>query len=186
MNRKIKVGLTAFIVLSVAALALLVALRYRSENRVTVTFNENKDIEVKIEKIHYSGNRDGRLEWELKADSATRTRGDGLAAFETVSFVYYTAEGDRITLEAPRGSYDEARGVIDASGGVTVSSSSGYTVRSESMRYSVGSREITSGSRVEIASGTMEVSGIGFLVEVDRGRLRLMKDVEAVIREAAI
>lgn len=186
MNRKVKVSLTVFIVLSIVVLALLVALHYRSENKVTVTISEDKEIEVRIEKIRYSGNRDGRLEWELDADTATRTRTDGLTAFDTVSFVYYTGEGDRITLTAPSGRYDEAGGVIEASGGVTVTSSSGYTVRSESMRYSVGSRELTAGSRVEMSSGTMKVSGVGLLVDVDKGRLRLMRDVEAVITEASI
>lgn len=186
MNRKVKAGLTAFIVLSLVALTLLVVLHYRIRGKVKVTINEERDIEVRIEKVHYSGTKEGRLEWELIAEAATRARQGGIASFETVRFIYHTKEGEKVTLSAPRGTYNEDTGVIDASGGVRIESDRGYTLKSPTMRYTLKSRRMTTDDPVDITSSGMDVKGIGLVVELDRGSLRLNKNIEAVLKEAAI
>lgn len=189
MNRKIRAGLVAFIAISLAALAVLVLFHYRIRGvgNVEVVIDDEGDVGVRIEEIHYSGTRDGRTEWELRADSATRTREGGVTTLEDVSFTYYVPEeDDEITLTAPAGTYDEQRGVIDATGGVTITSRSGYSLRSDTLRYSLTERKITTDAPVDISSRGLEVRGRGLLVEPDKGKMRIFSDIEAVVKGSAL
>lgn len=186
VNRKIKTALFVFIALSLITLAGLVVFHYKLSGPVTVSFEEDGDVSLRVEDIHYSGTKEGRLEWELEAGSATRTRKGTVISFENVSFVYYSSDGESYTLTAPEGTYDEATGVLIATGGVEISSEGGMSLRSPRMRYSTEEKRVTSADRVGITAGGMDVEGTGMVVELDRGRLLLERDVRAVIREGLV
>ncbi len=185
MNRKIRISLSTFIITSIIGLAVLVFIHYKTENTFKVTFDEEKKLEVKIEKIHYSGTKGGRLEWELFADSAKRTKEQDLTVFETLKVIFYAKDGTPYTLNAKEGTFKEAAGEINAIGDVTLDTEKGYTLKADSLKYAVKSREITSDGPVEITSEAIDMEGTGLRAEVSSSRFFLLKHVKAVFRDAA-
>lgn len=186
MNRKIRISLAAFIVLSVLALAVSVFVHYQTRNSFKVTFNEDKKLEVRIEKVHYSGTKDGRVEWELVADSARRTRGEEITAFDKVTVTFYPKGKEPYTLKAREGLYDEGKGVIDVAGDVRVESKEGFVLEAKTLRYVIKKREITSDEEVRITFGTMDVEGRGFFSGLESGGFKILNNVRAVVKEPAV
>lgn len=185
MNRKIRISLSTFIITSIIGLAVLVFIHYKTESTLRVSFDEEKKLEVKIEKIHYSGTKEGRLEWELFADSAKRTKEQDLTVFETLKVIFYAKDGKPYTMNASKGTFAESAGEINAVGGVTVDTVEGYTLKADSLKYTVKSRVITSDGPVKITSETIDMEGIGLKAEVGSGSFFLLNRVKAVFRGAA-
>ncbi|MFQ5735727.1 MAG: LPS export ABC transporter periplasmic protein LptC [Thermodesulfobacteriota bacterium] len=185
MNRKIRISLLAFIVLSILGLAVSVFVHYQTQNSYKVTFNEDNKLEVRIDNIHYSGTKQGRVEWELVADSAKRARGVDLTVFSNVTATFYPKGGPAYTLEAREGSYVEAAGVVRVSGDVRLNSKDGFAMRTESLKLMMETKEVTSRDPVRLTSGVMDVEGTGFFADLDTGRLRILRDVRAVIKGSA-
>jgi LPS export ABC transporter protein LptC len=187
MKRKLRVFFFAFIALSIAGLIVLVAFHYMTRKGIEVTVTEDRQIAVKIHDIHYSRTRDGRVEWVLDARSATSFKVEDVMVFDTVRLVFYAKDGRPYKLSAREGRFDENSGVVEATGDVKIESVDGtYTLTTEKIRYLSSSKEITSQDRVNITTGSMDVSGIGFKVEIDAGKMYLHKDVRAVIKSNAI
>lgn len=186
MNRKIRISLSAFIALSLASLAILVFLHYQTKNTIKVTFTEDKKFGVKIDKVHYSGTKEGRVEWVLDAESAKRSKDDDLTVLNTVTAVFYMKNGSTLTVRADEGRYSESTGDINASGNVSVESKEGYSLKTETLRFSTKSRQITTDDPVKITSGGIDIDGTGLLVEIDSGKLVVLKKVKAVFKDTVI
>lgn len=187
MKRKIRVICACFIVLSILALALLVAFHYWTKKGIEVTITEDRQIGVKIDDIHYSRTREGRVEWVLDAESATSFKVEDVMVFENVRLVFYAKDGRPYKMSAREGRFDEGSGQVEAEGDVRVESMDGtYTLTTERIKYSSSNKEITSDGHVRISTAAMDVTGVGFRVEIDAGRLYLAKDVRAVFKDNAI
>lgn len=186
MNRKIRVSLSAFIVFSTLALVVLVVIHYNTREFTQADFKEDEKVQVRIDKIRYSGTRDGRVEWELEADTASRSKEEDLTVFENVKLTFYSRDGSPYVLTAREGLLQEAAGVIEVSGDVLVRSlEQGYSLRTTRLNYSVGAKEITTAERVYMTSGGIDIEGSGMLVLVDTGEVRLHEKVKAVFRDSA-
>ncbi len=182
MNRKVRISLGTFIVLSVAGLVLLVILHYQTRNSIQVNIVEDNKIEVKIDRIHYSGTNEGKLEWEMEAASAKRSKDDDLTYLKSIKLTYYPDKGFPYMMTADAATFREATGDISASGSVVVESKDGYRFTTQSLRYSLKSRELATDDAVELRSGSMDLKGTGFHAELANGRFRLFKNVKAVFR----
>ena len=185
MNRKFRIFLSAFIALSIAGLVALIFLHRSPKNVLKVALKDNK-IEVKIDKFHYSGNKEGRVQWVLDADSARRTEGGDLIVLDKLKLVFYTKSGKPYTLTAKEGRYRESTDEIEVEKDVTVESDEGYRMETDSLKYSVNSRVLSTDARVVITSKGMDVTGVGLRSDVDKGRIILKKNIKAVFRRAAI
>lgn len=182
MNRKVRISLGTFIVLSVAGLVLLVILHYQTRNSIQVNIVEDKKIEVKIDRIHYSGTSAGKLEWEMEASSAKRSKDDDLTYLRSVKVTYYPKKGSPYTMTADDATFREATGEISASGSVVVESKGGYRFSAQSVRYSMKTRELTTDDAVELRYSGLDLKGEGLHAELENGRFRLFKNVKAVFR----
>ncbi|MBI5587288.1 MAG: LPS export ABC transporter periplasmic protein LptC [Deltaproteobacteria bacterium] len=181
MNRKLRVSLSSFIALSVAGLAVLVFIHYRTKNIYKITLTEDKKFGVRIDRVHYSGTKDGRLEWVLDADSAKRSRDEDLLVLDAVKLTFYSRDGKEYLLTAREGNYRESTGEVAVNGNVVVdSASNGYRLTAETLNYSLKTKMVTSDVRVRITSKDMAVDGVGLSGEIDKEKFRLLKDVHAV------
>jgi len=186
MKKTAKLVLPAFIVLSFAGLIVLVILYYRTKGAHELTFTEDKDIGVKVEGLNYANTRDGRTIWRLKAVKATSFKSKELMVLEGVRLMFYPKDGEEVRMKARNGKFNEAKKVVFASGDVVVSSPSGFTLKTERLRYDTSAGRITSGEPVIISQGEMRVRGVGFKADVDSGTFYIMKDVRAVISVTGI
>lgn len=182
MNRKIRIFLSAFIALSIAGLAALVIVHYQTKDKYKIVFNEDKQVSVKIDKVHYSGTKEGRIEWVLDAESAVRSKNTDMVVLDTVKLVFYAKNGTPYTLKAKEGKFRESTGEVTATGGVTVESKEGYKLAVENAEYMMKTKKITSKDHVEITSDRIDVKGEGLLVDVDTGTLEILKNVKAVFK----
>lgn len=193
MNRKLRITLATFIVLSTLGLIALVFAHSRFKNRVRVTFSADKKIGVQVDNVHYSGSRGGRVEWELDAKSAARAKGEDVIVLEAVRLIFYAVDGkSAYTMSSDKGRYTESTGDIEAEGGVTIRSSKGPgkddndTLKTERIRYSATTRRISTKEHVDISSPTMNVTGTGMLFELETDKLTVLNNVRAVVKENQI
>ncbi len=184
MRHKLRVTLLAFIALLVLGLVVSVYVHYKTRNSFKITFNEDKKLEVRIDNVHYSGTKEGRVEWELKADSAKKTKGVDLTLLTNVTAVLYSRNGKSYTLTAREGRYVEGAGEVSVEGNVRIESTDGFVMNTEKLLYKLDSKEISTDADVEMTSGAMDVRGTGFVAEVTAGRLKILKNVRAVIKGA--
>ena len=187
MNRKIRTALFTFIVLSIVTLAALVFIYYRADKVPKTSFEQDEQVRVKIEKIRYSGTKAGRVEWELEADSARRSKDEDLTLLEAVKVTFYARDSTSYVLTAQEGRFKEEAGEIEVSGDVVVrSSGDGYTIKTESLTYFVNDRKITTDERVKMTSRGIDLEGTGLVVLVDSQSFRLLRKVRAVFRGPAV
>lgn len=181
MNRKLRASLSSFIALSIAGLAVLVFIHYRTKNTIKVVLTEDKKFGVQIDKVHYSGTKGGRVEWELDAESARRSKDEDLLVLDKVSLTFYSRDGTKYLLTSREGDYRESTGEVTVNGDVVVVSlSKGYRLATETLKYSMNTKMVTSEVRVRITSKDMAVDGIGLVAEMESEKFRLLKDVHAM------
>lgn len=186
INRKIRITLSAFIALSLVGLAVLVLIHYKTRVVQKATFKEDENVKVKIDKIHYSGTKGGRLEWELEADSASRSRQEDLTTLTNVKLTFYAKDGTPYTLTAKEGTFRESDGEVRASGDVVVRSpKENLVLKARSLDYHVKTRKIDTGSPVHISSDRLDADGTGLAIDMDRENFRLLKNVKAVFKASA-
>lgn len=185
MNRKVRIALYAFIALSILGLAVAVFVHQQTQNVMRVSFTEDRKLEVRIDRIRYSGTKQGRVEWEFEADYATREKGEDLTVFNNVNATYYPEAGAPYTLKAREGRYWEAAGLVHAIGGVRVESRGRFVLETERLEMEMESRRISTPLEVAITSEMMDVRGRGLEADVDTGDLTILSDVRAVVNGAA-
>lgn len=187
MNRKIRAALSAFIVLSVVGLIVLVFIHYNTRELPQEDFVEDEKVQVRIDTIHYSGTKDGRVEWELDARSASRSREEDLTLFEDVRVTFYAGDGSSYTLTAREGSLRELAGEIGVSGDVVIKSGEGgYVLRTDTLKYLINEKKVSTPDRVVVTSDRLDLEGTGFTGLVESGEFRLLDDVKAVFRDSRI
>ncbi len=182
--KRIRVFLFLFIVSSVGVLGGFIlsmdyGVRYTSVEPVG-------DGGVRIEEVRYSGIKDGFKEWELQAGSATYFERDGVTLFDDVRIVFYARNGVSYTLRAKKGRYTERAGRIEVSGDVVIVSDDGYTLNTSALTYLTEKKVVTSDKEVRITSQGMEIEGTGLLIEVEKERFRILKDVKTVLENAVV
>lgn len=186
MKRKYKYPYFIFIAISMALIGTLAVRHFLRVNSPQVFFTGAKGVGAKVDNVHYTSAKKGRVEWVLDAKSATRYKGGSLTALDTVKFVFYNQNKSIYTMTAKEALYNEAAGEIDASGGVVVTSEAGYSLQTARLRYNSRTAKITSNDRVEITSKGMKVTGDGLLIDLNQEKLMLLKDVRAIFTDTTI
>ena len=189
MRGKIKILLVGFIVLSLSGLIGIVLVNYHLKNTYRPFLKADGGVGLKVEDVRYFGTRDGRMEWELEADSATRFKGEDITVFDTVKMIFYPEDGSPYTFTGKKGRYSEKTGEIELSGDVVVvSSEDGYKLKTDVLRYLSDSGKVTTDSPVEIRFEDMgmKITGVGLVIEIKDGRFSVLKDVRTVVEDAFI
>ena len=184
MSKRTKAYLAVFIALSVAGFIVLASYQYKRRGSDAINFTAGKKTGSELSEIHYTGTRAGRLVWELNADSAKIAQSQDITELDTVKAAFYAVSGSVYRLTAQEGRLKESDGFIDVGGGVVVVSDTGERFVTDKLRYTIKSREITSKGKVEVISKGMNVTGSGLIVEVEKDKFTLLKDVRAIIYDA--
>ncbi len=184
MKRHLRVLLFAFVALSIAGLIATVFVSFKLKRVYEFSVSDMDGATLK--KVRYSGTRDGRREWELEADSATRLEASDQLLLKNVRLVYYTKDGIRYTLKGREGTYGTGSGDITVRGDVTVVSDGDFTLETDYLMYSSRDRTVTTDRRFHLTSDRMDVTGVGFMMEIDTERLNVLKDVRTVLKDAVI
>lgn len=189
MWRKARIILIVSIVLSTMCLIVLIFMNSREKTVIDTTYaalDVPGAVMGKVRYSRYSGEGDGRLKWELEADSAISYDDAKMVELDGVRLIFYSEDGNSYVMKSSKGVYNESDGKIDVSGGVTLVSDDGYSLSADAMSYLIRSRQVVSASRVVIDSGSMNVRGLGLEMDIDGGRFSVLHDVTTVFKDAII
>lgn len=186
MKRKYKYPFLVFIAASVGVIGTLAMMHYWRVNIPAAPFIGAKGVGIKVDNVHYTSARKGRVEWVLDAKSATRYKSGGLTALDTVRLVFHTKDDVHYTMTAKEALYNEDAGEVDASGGVTVASGEGYLLKTEHLKYNSVTARITTSDNVEVTSSRIKLTGVGMLIDLNKEQLILFKDVRGVFVDKAL
>jgi LPS export ABC transporter protein LptC len=178
-----------FIVSSISLLAALAYINYSIKKQLPITaesFERIPEGAVRLEKLHYSGQRDGALSWELDAGSAVYSKEDDLMRLEGVEMKFYSDGGAVHTITSDSGGYDGKSGLIEVSGNVRVDTGEGYTLRTKRLEYIGSLNKINTSDAVELAGSGMHVTGTGFEMEIESGSFKMFKDVRTYLTDASL
>lgn len=181
MNQRIRLAIVSFIALSVIALLILIFAHYRDKDNIKISIDIEKGVGVEITKLHYSGVSRKGVTWEMDAERAQRIKGSDVTLIQGIKAVFHSKEGLPYTLTAADGRFNEADGSLDVKGGVVLKSEAGDTLTTDNLHYAASTREITTSEPVTITQSSLKITGVGLHLDLDTGKVRILKDVKAVV-----
>jgi LPS export ABC transporter protein LptC len=143
-----------------------------------------ENVDLGLNKIHYSQNEDGIESWVLDADRATYQRKDEELALTDVMLTFFSAGrfGD-VNLNASAGILQQKLKVIDLQGSVRIVTSSGEQFQSETLRYDYAAKRVTTDDFFSMQSPQLKVTGKGMVLDLIQGSFMVHEDVHAYFEE---
>ncbi len=178
---KIRQLLALVIIVAVLALAAAVALKaYRGMRSGSVLPSLPKNIDVSLQKIHFTETKDGGKKWDLLADKAEYDKAGEIVRLTGIRLELTSGGkiGD-VVLTSQRGDYHTRSKNVELIGDVVAKSSSGMEFSTERIAYIAARSMLKTAERVKFADATLAVTGVGMEFMVDTKRLKIMEQVEA-------
>lgn len=178
---KIRQILALVIVAATLAVAGAIALKaYRAMRSGNLIPNLPKNIDVSLQKIHYSETRDGIKKWDLVADKADYDKVNDIIHLANVRLVVLGAgESGDITLTADRADYLSAKKDVNLSGNVVAKSASGMVFTTGHAEYASAQSMIHTTDRVKFVDKGLTVEGQGMECMTETKKIKVLHDVTA-------
>jgi LPS export ABC transporter protein LptC len=131
------------LILMIFLFVLFVFLNYRffSDDQVGPLSLKDKAT-LSLDKVDHTATKNGIKQWSLKAKTANFYQGSNEARFNTLTLVFYTDNGQPVTLTADNGRLDTETNDISTSGNVVVVNGP-YTLETETLQYNNKERILT-------------------------------------------
>ncbi len=174
--------LAVLIVLTVVALAVVIG-RHVSEQSAPDLVDALPDsVDIALTDLHYSHNENGVQRWILDADKAEYQRREGLVSIGNIRLRFFESAGfSEVSLVAESGSFDQNRNEIELWGNVVVTTDRHERLTLDRLHYRETTRQLGSDGPVAYRSPRLALSGTGLELDLDRGYLRVKKDVHTTL-----
>jgi LPS export ABC transporter protein LptC len=116
----------------------------------------------------------------LRAKSGQHYLQDDYSTLNDLTVTFYAEDGRIITLKGDKGSM-KARQEIKVWGDVVVTSSDGYRVATNSLRYDGAKQQITTEDPVMLEGKGVVVRGVGLVVDLKTKKISILREVQTVI-----
>ena len=186
MKRMIKLILVIFLVAAVFAVGTLLYINNKIQKGLHGTLVKSNKADIRIEKARYTETKDGQKEWELEADSAQYFKNDNLTAFENVKVIFYSKNGANYTLTGREGRLRNDSRDMDIVGNVVVTSTDNYQLKTDSLQYIAGVRQISTKDRVFFTGPGINIEGTGFLADMVTEMVSVFANVRTVMEDAEL
>ncbi|MEK7828314.1 MAG: LPS export ABC transporter periplasmic protein LptC [Deltaproteobacteria bacterium] len=186
MKRMIKPILVIFLIAAVFAVGTFLYINNKIHKGLSGTLVKSSKADIRIEKARYVETRDGQKEWELEADSAQYFKTDNLTVFENVKVIFYSQNGANYTLIGREGRLRNDSKDMDIVGNVVVTSTDNYQLKTDSLQYIAGVRQISTKDRVFFTGPGINIEGTGFLADMITERVSVFANVRTVVQDAAL
>jgi LPS export ABC transporter protein LptC len=139
-----------------------------------------KNIDVSLQKIHYTETKGGLKKWDLVADKAEYDKAKDVIRLTVIRLVLAGTgkEGD-VVLTADRGAFHTATKDVDLSGNVVARSASGMVFTTGQAAYASARSMVHTADRVKFTDGNLTVEGRGMEFNVETKKMKLEQDVTA-------
>lgn len=182
--KKVRLLLAVIIVLAGVSLVATIVLKVSSDkNQPPALPGLPKNVDVSLQKIHYTETRDGVKKWDLLADKAEYDRERDMTRLTGIRMVVTGEQqaGD-ITLTADRADYNNKSRDVKLNGRVVARSASGMEFSSPTAEYVAATGLLRSPDRVRYTDGKMTLEGVGMEMVTGTRNLKLLRDVTANIK----
>jgi LPS export ABC transporter protein LptC len=180
---KIKQLLALCIILAGAWLAIVIVLQiHQPKGPVEFLKELPKNIDLSLQKIHYSEVKNGEKRWELLADKVEYDKNSEYTFFKKISMIIFgKGNGGQITITANNAKYHNKTGDVELSGNVAAASDSAMKFTTGNIRYISSRSMFRTSDHVALADGRMVVKGTGMELMLRTKNVRLLKNVTADI-----
>jgi LPS export ABC transporter protein LptC len=181
---KIKLILALCIVSAGIWLTTVIVLKtHRSKGPVEILRQLPKNIDISLQKIHYTDIKDGEKRWSLVADKVEYDRDRNYTYFRNVKVDFFSrgkSEG-KITLVADKAVYHDKTGDIEAEGNVTASNETGLRFETGHLFYQPSLSMISTKDHVRLVDGKLTVEGTGMELMIKEKKARILNNVTALV-----
>ncbi len=145
-----------------------------------------QNIEVSLQKIHYTETREGIKKWDLIADKAEFDKKRDVTHLTGVRLIVTgsRATGD-ITVTAPVADYHNTSKDVTLDGQVEARSVSGMVFTASNVTYIAARAMITTPSRVRFSDGKLVLEGVGMEFKPETKNIKILSNVTADIMPRA-
>lgn len=178
--------LAILILLSVLALATVLWRYFQQLPPEEMLEALPKQVDLALEKVHYTQEEAGQRRWTLNADQAAYQRGSKEVHLDNVEVIVYRAgEFGDLILKAGQGLWGQESQTVEIWDGVSVESGRGEQLTCERLRYLARKQRLVSDRPFRLQAPRLELSGTGFEVDLDAGRMLVKEAVKLLLRPAA-
>lgn len=185
---KIRQLLALVIIMAVVALGAAIALKaYRGMRGGPALPSLPKNIDVSLQKIHYTETRDGVKKWDLVADKAEYDKADEVIRLTGIRLeVAAAGKTGEIVLTSEQADYHTRSRDVELIGNVVAKSATGMEFTTGRVAYVAARSMLRTSDRVRFTDGSLRVDGIGMEFMVDAKKLKIMRQVEARYTPGAV
>jgi LPS export ABC transporter protein LptC len=182
-SNKIRQLLALFVVATSLSIVVAVVVKlYRARGTAELLRKLPQNIEVSLQKIHFTETRDGMKKWDLVADKADYDKKGEVTHLTGVRLVVAgeNAMGD-ITLTAPRADFHNATKDVRMDGNVVAKTASGMEFTATDAAYIAARSLIMTSGRVSFTDGKLKLEGVGMEFMPKTKNVRILNRVTAKI-----
>ena len=177
------VGIAILLVVVILG-GMLVSNRFDDELLPELIEKLPENVDLGLDRVHYSQNENGIESWVLDADRAAYQRKDEELALTGVELTFFNAGnfGD-VKLKAANGILRQKQKLIELQGDVRIVTTTGERYQSETFEYDYAKRLATTDDPIRMQSPQLELTGTGMSLDLTQGTLRVFGDVHAQFTE---
>lgn len=183
-RRIIQYTLIAFAALSVVALGT-VFIQFKNEQAQPVQLPKSATKALmRLAKIHQTATREGKVEWELDAESAQLETQSGRMILKMPTIEFYMQDGQKAHLTAELGVLDTHSNDMQVNGNVRLKNDR-YTLLTEALVYDHDDRTLTSEKPIFIKSNAFDLRADKMTYNLDSNLAQFDGQVEGTLSENA-
>lgn len=181
---KIKQVLALVVIAAASYLTVVIAVKYhRLKGPADLLSDLPKNIDLSLQKVHYTNSKDGVLQWDLLASKVDYYNNSGVIRFTQAEMTLFGSAGsEKYALKAGIADYDKKSGDIKLVDNITATNESGMTFSTGHLVYSASRSLVSTDDKVRLVDASLSVEGNGMELRLDTRKLRVLHNVTAVIR----
>lgn len=172
------------IILAAVAIVVAITLKIRQgKTPAEMLHRLPGNVDVALQKIHYTETKAGVKKWDLLADRAVFDKKSEIVHLTGVRLV--VAAGGKmgdIILTADRADYDSRSKDVELVGNVEAKSTSGMRFSTASALYAASRSMIKTADRVKFSDRQLDLDGVGMELMTVTKNLKILRDVTASVR----
>jgi len=184
-KRTFKLAMTILVLLGLAALAVLFLQLRQQQQKPLPLPDIAKDAVMSLARLHQTATKDGKVQWEMDADSAQLEEGGTRMILNSPSVVFYMDDGGKVLLTAEKGMLNTRSNNMQVSGNVQVHNDR-YKLKTESLAYDHENRILKSITPVVISSRQFDLQADQMTYDLDRNQASFDGRVKGRLNERPV
>ena len=182
-SRYIRSALVATILIAIVGIVATISLKDNSAPTKPVSRQIPQNIDVSLQKAHFSEIRDGIVVWELIADRAEYDKSGEMAYLTGIRMEFAKSpSAGKIVVTAKTGEYSSKTRNVRLKGNVNVQTEAGAQFSTESIDYLAAGSQLVSSESVTFRHHRLELRARGMIMNVTQQVAHFKSMVDATVK----